>query len=249
MTHEIPPFPTVDEAIEQTPVEVQDHIANIPIAMTGARVVLGGMAAVKLIRGERGASALVGLMAASDMDGRVARFIDKLSIEKTGQRNGYGTTELGKVADPIADTISFLEVAPAILASPRASFLGKAAVGITLAGETFKGTWALRANHAHQAMYGEKLTVDVSDTGKEGAAARFAAVFGAALTHDLEPGKARTAAGFAALGAAITGAILGEKARRGYGKELREEKGIVVNMIPAFLRRRGRKSGTTEMAA
>jgi phosphatidylglycerophosphate synthase len=243
-------FPLPDEVTHEN----VEHIATPANAMTLARPILGGIAAKMLATGERGRYGVLPWvigMAASDAEGNVGRLVDKWSIAKTGQKNGYGTTELGKALDPVADTIGFLEIAGATLASPLASRLGKWAVGIVLTQESTKAVWAVQANSAHKAKHdGEKLTLDVTRTGKIATGAKFAALASAVLTHDLEPGLGRTAAGIAALGSAVVGVMLGEKARRGYNKDL-HEKGVVVSMVPRFLSRRRRRdsSASTKMAA
>jgi phosphatidylglycerophosphate synthase len=232
---------------EPIPTEVQDHILNIPNAMTASRAfALGPLGAKMLISGERGVTPIVAAMAASDAEGKVARAIDKRSIESTGKKNGYGTTELGKSIDPVADTVGFLEIAAAALKSPRTSALGKVAVGIVLAQESVKSGWAVRADKAHrkatvspEVPRGEKLVLDVTKTGKRATGAKFAALSGAVLTHDLEPGKARTAAGVGAVASAVAGAVLGERARYGYNENLKS-KGIDTRINP--LRRRSHKA-------
>lgn len=244
------PVEQVPSPEEHVPVEVQDHLFTPANVMTVSRPIIAAKAAEMLINGKRGVTPVVLAAGATDAEGNVARAVDKWSVARTGQKNGYGTTEAGKSGDPIADTLAFLEIAAAALKSPRTSALGKVAVGIVLGQESLKSTWAVRANKAHQDKYdGEKLVLDVTRTGKNATSAKFAALTGAVMTHDLEPGKARTAAGIAAVGSAITGAVLGEKARRGYNKKDLAEKGIVVNMVPKMLRRKKATPHSTKIAA
>lgn len=184
--------------------------------MTAARPIMAAEVGRRLIKGETGVTPLMMGMALTDMEGKPAGWIDAVA-----PGSGYGRTELGKSADPIADSIAFAEVAGATLASPRASYMGKIAVGIVGGAEGIKAVWAAKANSRHKKETGKQLVLKPTMTGKVATSLKFAALTSAVRTHDLEPGPRRTAHGVAAVASATAGALLGEKARRSYKRKLR----------------------------
>ena len=108
--------------------DTADHFFNPANTMSLSRPIIGAIAANKLVNGETGVTALVALMALTDAEGKVARAIDKRSIKRTGQTNGYGVTKIGKTLDPIADSLGFVEVAVGAIGSKRISWMGRTAV-------------------------------------------------------------------------------------------------------------------------
>ena len=194
-----------------------EHFWTPATAITLSRPLAALKIARRLVTGEDKVMPLMATVAALDgVDGLVARYMDKYFPEL-----GLGSTETGKALDPIADTAAFLEISAAALKAPRVSKLGKAAVGIVIAGESVKTMWATWANIRHRRATGEQLVIKPSRAGKIATAEKFAALTAAVATHDLEPGRKRTMLGIAAVGAAIDGVLRGEKARRGYDSILK----------------------------
>lgn len=178
---------------------------------------MGAEVGRKLFKGETNVTPLMMKMALTDMEGKLAGAVDAVA-----PNSGYGRTERGKALDPIADSIAFAEVAGGVLGSPRASRLGKTAVGLVAATEGVKAGWAVKANATHKKETGEQLVLQPSLTGKTATALKFAALTAAVRTHDLKPGPHRTAYGIASLATASAGSVLGEKARRGYKRKLKK---------------------------
>ena len=140
-----------------------DRILTPATGLTIARPILGAWAAERLYHGKKGVSPIVAVMAATDMEGRLARFISKHWPE-----SGLGVSTAGADLDPLADTAAILEVAAAALVAPRVSTLGKMAVATMFGQEGFKTKWALGANKIYKAQTnGERLTMPVSNEGKE----------------------------------------------------------------------------------
>lgn len=201
----------------ESPEAQPEHLITPANMMTAARPILAAEVGRRLVTGRPNATRLMMGMALTDMEGKMAGTVDAVA-----PGSGYGRTELGKSADPIADSLAFAEVAAGTLASPRASFLGKVAVGIVGGTEGVKAVWAGKANAKHKRETGEQLVLKPSLTGKAATALKFAALTSAVRTHDLEHGPRRTAYGVAALASATAGAILGEKARRSYKRKLED---------------------------
>lgn len=196
--------------------EVQpEHMFTPANVMTAARPVMALEVGRRLINGQPNCTRLMIAMAATDMEGKVAGLIDYLD-----PGSGYGRTKIGEAIDPVADSIAFAEVTVATLASPRASGLGKTAVGIIGSTEGVKATWAIKANSEHKRKSGENLVLKPSRLGKIATSLKFASLTSAVRTHDLDPGPRRTAYGVVAVATAVAGAVLGEKARRGYQRDL-----------------------------
>jgi hypothetical protein len=196
-----------------------NHFLTPATVMTISRPLIGFEIGRRLITGEENVTPLMMAVGASDGEGFVARYIDKHFPE-----SGRGSTELGKALDPIADTIALLEIAGAALKAPRVSKLGKAAVGTILASESIKTIWAAYANSKHILSTGNQLVITPSRDGKAATASKFVALTAAVATHDCEPGTQRTTLGWLAIGMALSGIFLGEKARRGYAEDLRTKK-------------------------
>jgi hypothetical protein len=194
-----------------------EHLLTPANLMTAARLGMATMAGWKLAKGEGVSLPFVMAAAATDFESKPADLIDKI---KPG--SGYGRTELGKAADPIVDSIAFVEIGLGALASPRISHLGKASVGIVLVSESIKSVWAGRENLKHRKETGKQLVITPTMTGKVATTLKAAASINAIRTNELKPGAKRNAHGVAAVVSAVTGALLGEKARRGYMLQLKK---------------------------
>ena len=196
----------------------REHIVTPANLLTLSRPLIGAEVGRRLLAGETDVTPLVLVMAATDAEGFIARLMDKHlpQLER-------GSTHNGQIWDPIADTVAFLEVSSAALKAPYVSKPAKLAVGIMLASEAVKATWATISNVKHRLKTGQQLDIRPGMLGKTATGFKFTAVALAVATNDLEPCQARRQLGIAAIGAALSGAVLGEKARRGYSALLQEE--------------------------
>lgn len=207
-------------------VEQSDRIITPANLLSASRPALALKAASMLLHGQKGAGAVVALMAATDMEGYPARKIDKKWPE-----SGLGTSKFGTKADTYADASAMLIVAGAALLAPRVSAPGKAAVGIVLAQEGYKTGWAaLRAAQYLQAT-GELLEIPTDIIGKVAMVKKFVAIEAAVCTGDFDNPYIRQGLGAASLGFALAGASDGESARTSY-QELFEFK---MEDIPKIL--------------
>ncbi|MGH7237776.1 MAG: hypothetical protein ACREGF_04540, partial [Candidatus Saccharimonadales bacterium] len=193
-------------------------------ALSLSRPALAIKAGRMLVRGERNVTPLVVALAATDMEGKLARLIDKLAPD-----SGWGSTAHGEALDIAADTSALLIVGGAILKAPRVSAPAKFAVATVLGQEAFKAGWAIDCNHKYMAAvrqrqasagslfeagiiaelpeFPSKLKLPVSAKGKEAMAEKMTAVIAAVATNDLDPGAwrnslAATSLAFAAIGSA-----------------------------------------------
>lgn len=179
--------------------------------MTYSRVPLALLSARRLYKGKRGALGFAIAMAASDAEGNVARYIDKKFPD-----SGYGTTNHGKLMDPIADTASLLTLCGGALISPGLNRISKLAVGVVLGQEFVKAVWATSQNSKYKQATGEKLVLPVSPAGKEAMAEKFAAITLAVASNEIDGSRGQRILGAAALGFAVMGARRGESARGEY---------------------------------
>lgn len=186
-------------------------------AMTVSRPILAIKAAKMLIDGDKGVGPVVAIMAATDMEGSVARAIDnKWPASK------MGTSTKGAKADKYADAMALVTVAGAAILAPRVSVPGKLAVGTILAQEGYKTIWAGVRAAQHARETGELLEIPVSLEGKEAMAEKFVALESAVLTGDTDNPFLRTSLGIAALAFAGVGSWRGEQVRRAYEQEFLE---------------------------
>ncbi len=190
-----------------------DKIATPANAMTLSRVPLAYLAAQRLYKGKRLSSFFTLAMAASDAEGNVARYIDKKYPD-----SGRGTTNHGKLADPIADTAGLLTVSTGALLSQRVSPAAKCAIGLVLGVEANKAAWAYRQASSYKKATGKDLKPNVSLEGKEAMAEKFTALLFAVATSEVEPGWKQSLLGAVAVGFAVSGTIRGESARRDYSE-------------------------------
>lgn len=233
------------KSVEQYKQHATNHEADKPFtpadALTVSRPILGAYAARLLLGGERGATPYVMAMAATDMEGKLARLIDKLF-----PGSGWGSTAHGAPWDTYADTAAVLEVAGAALKAPRVSLPAKLAVATILGQETYKVGWALRKNSqfskaakereaveqewAHlQAdkrgielqdselpTFSRKLELPASGDGKAAMAEKLSGLVLAVATNDFDNRGMRAGLSAGALYFAGIGAWRGEKARAAY---------------------------------
>lgn len=202
-------------------------------ALTISRPILAAKAARMLVRGEVGVTPVVIAMAATDMEGKLARLIDKLY-----PGSGWGSTAHGAPWDTYADTLALLTVGQAALLAPRVSKPAKAAMGLVLAQEGYKASWAFKRNRAfresvrnHEGVLIElksfgaidelpalpkKLELPTSLKGKESMAEKLTAAVAAVATNDFDNALLRSTLGTTAMAFATAGVLRGEAARREY---------------------------------
>ena len=194
-----------------------DKIVTPATFFTALRPPLALKAAQMLLAGDRYVTPVVLTMAATDMEGSVARLTDKLF-----PKAGRGATRFGIAADKYADTAAILCVAGATLRAPRVATVAKAAVAVALGQEGTKIAWALNSGIKYKAATGENLDFPPSLIGKESMAEKFVAVAAAAATNDTDSRLAR--AGLCAVAASFAGSgvLHGEQARRQYDEFFQE---------------------------
>lgn len=141
--------------------------------MTAARPELARRAAKKIMAGEPGALRLVILMAASDMEGKVARLCDTLVPDLE-----IGTSFLGEKGDTYADFLGLATVTGSILLSPWVAKRQKPVTAAICAQEGYKAQWALRANATYRRQTGakENLYIPPTPAAKAAMADKFAGV-------------------------------------------------------------------------
>lgn len=215
----------------------ENHQNDKPItpsdALSLSRPALAVKAGQMLLRGERNVTPWVVLLAATDMEGKLARLIDKLA-----PTSGWGSTAHGEPLDFAADTSALFIVGGAILKAPRVSVPAKFAVATVLGQETSKASWAIACNRKYMSAvkehrasagnlvkaeiiaelteYPSKLNLPVSAKGKEAMAEKMTAVIAAVATNDVDPGSLRNSLIATSLAFAAIGAARGESARRDY---------------------------------
>ncbi len=180
-------------------------------ALTASRPVLAGHAARMLVRGERYVTPWIITAAATDMEGIVARAMDKYfpAMDR-------GTTKIGIAGDKHADVLAMLILSGAALRAPRVSAAGKLAVATVLGQEGVKIVWALSSGWRYRRETGMLLDVPPSVDGKEATAEKLTAVCAAAATNDTDSWTLRRGLDAVALGFAGVGTLRGEKARQDY---------------------------------
>lgn len=198
--------PRAQNAPEQT-VTPSQRIITPATAMTLARPVLAGIAAERLLHGKPNAFVPTLLMGASDMDGKLARFLDKHFPDL-----GIGSTEFGAKADTYMDAASLLLVAGAILRAPRVPLTAKTGTAMVLGRETAKAAWAYGANNKYKQAGGEgQLFIQPTKEAKAAMGEEFSCMALAALSNDLTNPLARQTAGLGALYFGATGALRGNQ--------------------------------------
>lgn len=178
-----------------------EHIATVPNSMTALRGLMAIALPIYMRRGGKYASVGAVIGAASDKESTVADLIDK-------KHPGWGRSELGKRADPIADTAFRAGVGAGVLISPKTSGMAKLAATLNTAKVIEQTAWAVKADKKHRNEFGTPLVADVDKIGKIATATMLASTGLGALTGDLNPNKRsqsqiRNAAGVASIGLAI----------------------------------------------
>ncbi len=192
-----------------------DHSNDKPFTpadvLTVSRPVLAATAGYMLLHGKRPASVVAAAAAATDMEGVLAR-----AIEKRWPGSGWGITEHGAEWDTYADATALLIIGACALKGPRVSLMGKAAIFEIIGQEGSKAGWAMYQNARYQQAEEGRLYLPPSLQGKEAMAEKLVGAVFAVATNDFDDLRMRTGLGVAALGFATTGAIRGELARRSY---------------------------------
>lgn len=194
-----------------------DKPFTVPDILTVSRPLLAVKAASMLLNSEKGVFPIVAIMGATDMEGKVARVIDKVL-----PNSGLGSTEHGAAWDTYADTLAILIVAGATLRAPRVTLPAKLATATILGQEGSKTAWALTRNHAYQRATGHRLKLPSSEQGKEAMAEKLSALGLAVATNDTDNPYVRASLSAAALGFAGIGSLRGERARVAYEPMIEE---------------------------
>jgi hypothetical protein len=213
-------------------VEPSDRLLTPATGLSASRPILSGVAASMLLKGQRPVTPVVMAMAATDMEGRVARFFDKHFPEAE-----IGSSKFGAEADQIADTLGILILSGAALAAPRISIAGKVAIGVALGQEGRKAAWALNAANTYKNSTrseenprGEKLVIPSLPEGKEAMAEKLVGVVFATAINDFDDPLIRRGLEVAALSFAGAGALRGERVRREYDRQYQE---MMTDLGPA----------------
>lgn len=194
-----------------------DRLVTPANVMSAARPLLAMKAAEMLLHGKRGVLPLAVVIAATDGEGNMARFIDKKWPE-----SGLGTSVKGAELDPIADTMAFLTIAGAALKAPRVSLLAKSAVATVLGQEGVKTAWAVTSAIKYQKQTGSSLHIPVDVAGKEATVEKFAALTAAVATSETDNVMLRTGLGALAIACAVSGALRSERVREQYQQQVEE---------------------------
>lgn len=201
----------VSYEVTPAPTGVHESLFAIPNWLTAVRPPLAGVAAYRLITGQRGAFGWAATAMATDLEGNVGRAIDRWF-----PGSGLGCTELGARLDPLADAGAATVLAPAVLAAPNIHPAAKIAGSIVAASEGKKILDASELASNHRQQTGGILDIKVSWTAKKGTFFKLAALGLATATNELRPGKTRTATALLSLGSAAAGAVFTEKAWKEY---------------------------------
>lgn len=211
-------IPQAQEAHHNT--AAGEHVFTLPNMMTAARAAMSVVLPFYMANANGGkrASLMTAIGAASDKESTVADLVDK-------RWPGWGRSELGKRADPIADTLFGAGVNGGILASPHTSRGAKAAAVISTIKVMNQTRWAIAADKKHRQALGEPYVADVGRLGKVGTFSMLVGTALATATGDLnaegkKQGPLRKAAGIGAVLFATTGLAFGELARKKHDRVL-----------------------------
>jgi len=194
-------------------VEPSDRIITPATIMSASRPELARRARNRLINGQKGAAYITAACFATDMEGSVARLIDKLFPGK-----GWGVSKFGIPADTIADSAALMIIGEGIIKGPKVHPLGKLATGMVLGQESFKAGWAGLRTVQFKAATGQRLEIPVQIEGKEAMVEKMFGIELAVITNELDSPAARLAIGSAALTVATAGSVRGEAIRRAYDR-------------------------------
>ncbi len=186
--------------------EPSDRIITPATIMSASRVAMAFRIAYMLHADKRGVTLWGMALGASDMEGKVARFIDRRWPE-----SGLGTSKFGAQADTYADGAAILILCPAVVTAPHISNRSKVTMGLIGAQEVKKVAWAKSANDQYleltERKLGEAKTLYIEPTidAKEQIARKATAGLAALATHDLRDPISRfaldaTCAGFGQAG-------------------------------------------------
>ena len=211
--------PLVEKSQSTNKVEV-DHSNDKPFTPIDAislsrPFIFAPMIARMLLRGERYVTPYMMVMAATDMEGIPARYVDTHWPD-----SGMGSTAHGQAVDTYCDTSGLLIVSGAALVAPKVSLAAKAAICEVLGQEGTKTAWAISRGLKYQRATGERLSLAPTLEGKEGMVDKLVAVTFAVATNDVDPGIARKSLSAGAIYFATTGALRGENARKDYESQL-----------------------------
>lgn len=184
-------------------------------AMTVGRPAMALLAAKRLKNGEKGAFWPTAITGALDMDGKVARTMDRYcpQLER-------GTTEIGAKGDTYADASALLFIGGAILMAPRVPMSAKLGVTIILGQEGAKVAWALSADQAYKdAGSTDHLYIPPTMGGKAAMAEKFSALAAAAAANDVDNLIVKQGLGLVSLDLALTGSLRGNEAVGVYKQE------------------------------
>ncbi len=202
-------------------VEPSDRKITIPTLYGATRVPLAAGAAHLIMKGEKGATALVFAMGLSDAEGMVARKIDKHFPE-----SGLGSSTFGEKLDPVFDGLAGVMLGAALLKGPNISKTAKMAVRVTLGKEGLKAARYLAMDHEyrdalnHRQLELKHFKENVVHVGKEATLEEFFALGLATATGETENRKARAALGGLAMAHAVASTWHGEQAGFEYEKRL-----------------------------
>lgn len=211
--------PIIEKGLDVPPdnIEPSNRIFTPATVMSALRPVFALQAAHKLITGKKNVTRTIFLMAASDAEGNLARFIDK-----RWPKSGMGSSKVGAQADQIADTLGGFFTASGIIAGRNVTLSARLAAFGVLAHEGYKAKWALAKNQEYQNVTGQRLEIASTVEGKESMAEKLASLMLAGATADMAPGLNRSFVGFGALVMATSGVIRGESQRKVYNQTANE---------------------------
>ena len=183
--------------------------------MTIGRPAMALIAAKRLKNGQKGAFMPTAITGALDMDGKVARMMDRHlpHLER-------GTTEIGAKADTYADASALVLIGGAVLMAPRVPMSAKVGVAVILGQEGAKVAWALAADQQYKDAGGtDHLYITPTIGGKAAMAEKFSALAVAAGANDVDNYIVKQALGLVSLDLAITGSLRGNEAVGGTYKQ------------------------------
>ncbi|MBP6880665.1 hypothetical protein KBC31_03500 [Candidatus Saccharibacteria bacterium] len=204
-------------------VELSDRIITPATMMTLARVVLGAALFWSMVQEEKpkkkwlstGLATLAGL---SDMEGKIARSIDKVAPE-----SGLGASVFGKKVDPYADSLFCLGALAGTVFSKNVPIIGKMAASAVGAQEGSKAIWAVNAAFQYRKATEQNLEITGTVQGKDGMAQKMTALELAIMSSEIADPAIKNLAAIGALFFAVSGSYEGELARRGYDITTQEE--------------------------
>lgn len=214
-------LPIIEEQAEQPIPGVHahsEHIFTVPNGMTLARFIAGVALPVYMAKGGEHVFPFAATAAGTDKEGTVAGLIDRYFP-------GWGRTELGKRADPIADTTFGAGFSVGTILSPRMPLASRVGAAISTAKVAEQTAWAVRADKRHREEFGEPLVADVDKVGKLATALMLTGAATSALASDLNPEnkverRLRFGLGLGSVALAGAGYALGKRAWKQHDRNL-----------------------------